>query len=107
MSTFQVCRLCANPLPHEYDVPLVTVADTGQNPIAATTTTTSPTMRSTTCCGPDNWCTTLPGQSRVSLRMDTRSLPGQSNVVQTDASRNAAAVSAVAFFAASKMLSSP
>ncbi len=61
VSTFQVCRLCTNPLPHEYEVPLLTVADTGQNPIAAATTITSPAMRSTTCCGPDNWRTTLPG----------------------------------------------
>jgi hypothetical protein len=127
VSTFQVCRLCTNPLPHEYDVPLVTVADTGQNPITAATTTTSPAMRSTTCCGPDNWRTTLPGESRVAPRMDTRGQPSvkprrrvrrhrerrssrsrcSGRRRQTSASRNATTVSAVAFLAASKMLSSP
>jgi hypothetical protein len=75
VSTFQVCRLCTNPLPHEYDVPLVTVTDAGQNPITAATTTTSPAMRSATCCGPDHWRTTLPGESRVAQRMDTRGRP--------------------------------
>jgi hypothetical protein len=64
VSTFQVCPLCTNPLPHEYDVPLVTATDTGQNPITAAITTTSPAMRSTTRCGPDNWPTTLLGPRR-------------------------------------------
>ena len=68
VSTFQVCPLCTNPLPHEYDVPLVTATDTGQNPITAATTTTSPAMRSTTRCDPDNWLTTLLGPRRSEPR---------------------------------------
>jgi hypothetical protein len=54
VSTFQVCLLCRKPLPHEYDLPPMTVTDTGQNPITAATMTSSPAVISATRCGPDS-----------------------------------------------------